>query len=84
MADKHSKAGGLEALAGCDVEVRCGGGQVHRGQLIEASAEWLVLDGAHTRRRVFVRMAAVSAVVDETAAPPQPAGRTHRRGAEGE
>lgn len=77
---RRAAVGGLEAFVGADVEARLVCGAVHRGQLIGASGEWLELE-SHSGRRVLVRVAAVAAVVDETAAPPQSAGRTHRRGA---
>jgi hypothetical protein len=57
---------GLDALVGNDVELRCAGGQVYRGNLLAVGAEFVTLERSTTRRAVIVARAHLAAIVDET------------------
>jgi hypothetical protein len=58
---------GLESLIGADVEARSINGSVTRGRLLEVGDGFLIVEKSTTRRRTFVALAHLVALVDETA-----------------
>jgi antitoxin component of MazEF toxin-antitoxin module len=64
-------------LIGADVEARSINGSVTRGRLLEVGDGFLIVEKSTTRRRTYVSLAHLVALVDETA----PA-LTHRERAE--